>query len=113
MKTKSPQAGERTQLTIRRNIPRLISPSADGTELFCERRVEFSELPADANVREDDNDGIRIYGSHSCAVLQLRGVCALTPGGKARRLIATASHLDRKEVRALITKLTEIEATLD
>lgn len=85
--------------------------SCDGEELFCERSVEFREL-TDHQGPQSNDDGIRIYGGYSCAVLQLRGVSSLTRKGRPRRLIATASYLDKREVRALITKLTEIEATL-
>jgi hypothetical protein len=103
-----------TAPVIRDRIPRSISPSVDGTELFCERRVEFRELAdEDAPLTPNSDDGIRIYGSHACAVLQLRGVSALTRKGRPRRLIATASYLDKREVRALIIKLTEIETTLE
>lgn len=103
----------RTPPLVRTKIPHVINPSADGSELFCERRVVFHEIPdKDAPSTPNSDDGIRIYGGNACAVLQLRGISALTRGGKPRRLIATASYLDRKEVRALIVKLTEIEATL-
>lgn len=111
--TNIPNAGRVAKHTpiIRQNIPHVISPSCDGDELFCERRVEFAEL-TDCQGPESNDDGIRIYGGHACATLQLRGVSALTRGGKPRCLIATATYLDKREVHALIIKLTEIEATL-
>lgn len=82
----------------------------ESKELWLERNVEFRQL--DPTLRGENDDMIRVYGGYACATLQLRGISSLTRGGKPRRLIATASYLDKTEVRALIEKLQEIERTL-
>lgn len=90
------------------------SISTEGNQLFCTRRVEFRHLPDVEPSSPRYCNGIRVYGGHACATLQL---CAIGPindrgNGKPRRMIATATYLDKAEVRALIEKLQEIEATL-
>lgn len=83
---------------------------AAGGELMLKRNVEFRQL--DPLPPGEEDDGIRVYGGHSCAVLQLRGISPLTYGGKPRRLIATASYLDKSEVDSLIAQLKAIRGTL-
>lgn len=74
--------------------------------LLIERDVEFREIKS--HTPEEHGNGIRVYGD----VLQLRAVSPLNHGGKPRNLIATASFLDKSEVRALIERLQEMEKTL-
>lgn len=81
-------------------------------QLTCVRRVDFQQMPTKCPLPDDDNC-IRVYGGYMNAVIQIRGESPLTDGGKPRHLIATASGLDKNEVRALIAKLQEIEATLE
>lgn len=82
--------------------------------LSCTRPygIDFLELSAASIPPEPLDNAICIYGSHCNAVLQLRGVSSLSRHGKQRRLSATASYLDRKEVAAMIEKLKEILGTL-
>lgn len=93
-------------MTTTKSLRRILK---DDNNLFCARRVEFKQLPDEA-----DESGIRIYGSNQCAVLQLRAIGPIDDRGRgvARRMIATASFLDRAECTAIINRLTEIRETL-
>lgn len=93
-----------------RHIERKMKLVGESNELWLERAVDFQQL--EPLQPHENDDMIRVYGGYACATLQLRGISSLTRGGKPRRLIATASYLDKREVRALIEKLQEIERTL-
>lgn len=102
----------RKQPTLPLTVPRRIE--TPDRELHCHRSINFTLLEDRTNTDASFDNGIRVYSGHVCAgaVLQLRGIGPITTHGKPRRMIATASYLDRQEVRALIAKLQEIERTL-
>lgn len=79
-------------------------------DMMLKRGVDFLQLEPLSEGEEDD--GIRVYGGHACGTIQLRGISPITRGGKPRRMIATASYLDKREVTALIERLTEMRDTL-
>lgn len=77
--------------------------------LLCHRSsVDFEQLAAPDNT----TGSIRVYGGYACATLQLRGFGQVTRHGRAKQMIATATHLDKDEITALIAKLQEILPTL-